>query len=129
MSRHAMPAADAAWLHMDRPTNPMVVNGLFLLGRAPDFDLMAARLEERLVARFPRFRQRVVDPLGRRPAFEDDPAFDLDSHLHRLALPPPGDRAALQAAVGDLIGPPLDPGRPLWEAHLIEGFGDGAAVL
>jgi WS/DGAT/MGAT family acyltransferase len=129
MSRHAMPSADAAWLHMDRPTNPMVVNGLFLLGEAPDFDLMAARLEEGLVARFPRFRQRVTDALGRRPAFEDDPAFELDSHLRRLMLPPPGDRAALQAAVGGLIELPLDPGRPLWEAHLIEGFGDGAAVL
>ncbi len=124
-----MPAADAAWLHMDRPANPMVVNGLVLLGEAPDPDLMAAVLEERLVARFPRFRQRVVDALGRRPAFEDDPAFDLDSHLHRLALPAPGDRAALQAAVGDLIAPPLGQGRPLWDAYLIEGYGDGAALL
>jgi diacylglycerol O-acyltransferase len=129
MSRHAMPAADAAWLHMDRPTNPMVVNGLVLLGEAPDTDVMADLLEERLVARFPRFRQRVTDPLGRRPAFEEDPSFDLRGHLHRLALPAPGDRAALQAAVSDLITAPLDRGRPLWHAHLIEGFGDGAAVL
>lgn len=124
-----MPAADAAWLHMDRPANPMVVNGLLLLGEAPDPDLMAELMEERLVARFPRFRQRVTDALGRRPAFEDDPSFDLDSHLHRLALPAPGDGAALQATVGELITPPLDPRRPLWEAHLIEGYEGGAALL
>ncbi len=124
-----MPAADAAWLHMDRPTNPMVVNGLVLLGATPDPDVLAALLEERLVARFPRFRQRVVEPLGRRPAFEDDPAFEVRDHLHRLDLPAPGDRAALQAAVGELITPALDPGRPLWEVHLIEGEEAGAAVL
>jgi diacylglycerol O-acyltransferase len=129
MSRHPMPAADAAWLHMDRPTNPMVVNGLVLLADAPDSDSLAGLLEERLVARFPRFRQRVVDPLGRRPAFEDDPSFDVAGHLHRQTLPAPGDDAALRVAVSDLIGPSLDRDRPLWDAHLIEGHGDGAAIL
>lgn len=125
-----MPAADAAWLHMDRPANPMVVNGLVLLGEAPDFDSLPGILEERLVARFPRFRQRVVDPLGRRPAFEDDPAFDLAAHLHRQALAAPGDAAALWTAVSDLVGPTLERDRPLWQAHLIEGYeGNAAAIL
>jgi WS/DGAT/MGAT family acyltransferase len=124
-----MPAADAAWLHMDRPTNPMVVNSLVVLGGVPDYDVVAEVLEERLVRRFPRFRQRVVDPVGRRPAFEDDPGFELSDHLHRLALPAPGDRAALEALASDLITPPLDPNRPLWHAYLIEGHDGGAAVL
>ena len=84
-----MPAADAAWLHMDRPTNPMVVNGLVTLGEAPDPDSMAAALQRRLVDRLPRFRQRVVEPLGRPPTFEDDLSFDLASHLHNVALPSP----------------------------------------
>jgi WS/DGAT/MGAT family acyltransferase len=124
-----MPAADAAWLHMDRPTNPMVVNSLVLLGGMPEYDAVAELLEERLVRRFPRFRQRVADPLGRRPAFEDDPSFELSNHLHRLALPEPGDREALEELVGDLIDPPLDPNRPLWHVYLIEGYDGGAAVL
>ena len=72
MSRHTMPAADATWLHGDRPTNPLVVNGLVMLGEAPDPDRVAEALQRRLVDRFPRFRQRVVEPLGRAPAFEDD---------------------------------------------------------
>jgi diacylglycerol O-acyltransferase len=129
MSRHAMPAADAAWLHMDRPTNPMVVNGLVMLGEMPDPEVVAETLERRLVGRYPRFRQRVVETLGRAPAFEDDPSFDLGSHLHRRALPAPGDRAALEALVSDLITSPLDQSRPLWHAYLIEGFEDGAAML
>jgi len=124
-----MPAADAAWLHMDSATNPMVVNAVIQLGEAPDPERVAATLEERLVAPFPRFRRRVADRLGRTPAFEDDPFFDLANHLHRVALPEPGDRAALEAMVGDLITPPLDPGKPLWHVHLIEGYEGGAALL
>lgn len=124
-----MPAADAAWLHMDRPTNPMVVNSLVLLGGEPDPERVTAVIEERMVRRFPRFRQRVVDPLGRTPAFEDDPYFEIGNHVHRRALPAPGDRAALEELVGDLITPPLDPGKPLWHVYLVEGYEAGAAML
>ena len=35
--------------------------------------------------------------------WDDDPHFDLDLHMHRLALPAPGDQAALQDLVGDLL--------------------------
>jgi diacylglycerol O-acyltransferase / wax synthase len=114
---------------MDRPTNPMVVNGLIRLTGTPDPDAVVRILEQRLVARFPRFGQRIVEPPGRGPAFEDDPSFDVANHLHRRALPAPGDRAALQALVGDLVTPPLDPGKPLWHAYLIEGYEGGAAML
>lgn len=128
-TRHSLPAADAAWLHMDRPTNPMVVNGLLTLAAVPDLGAVEEVMETRLVGRFPRFRQRVVDQFGRSPAFEDDPFFDLGNHLHRLALPAPGDRAALEEMLSDLITPPLDPGKPLWHAYLIEGYEGGAAML
>jgi WS/DGAT/MGAT family acyltransferase len=59
----------------------------------------------------------------------DDPEFDIDQHMHRLALPAPGDQAALQDLVSDLVTPPLDRTRPLWHAYLIENYGDGCAVL
>jgi WS/DGAT/MGAT family acyltransferase len=128
-ARHAMPAADAAWLHMDSATNPMVVNSVVLLGGVPSYERVAGLIEERMVGLYPRFRRRVVERLGRAPAFEDDPDFAIADHLHRVALPAPGDRGALEAMVGDLITPPLDPNKPLWHAYLIEGFGDGAAML
>jgi diacylglycerol O-acyltransferase len=128
-SSHAMPAADAAWLHMDRATNPMVVNSLVTLAGSPSYDDVAAVVEQRLLRRFPRFRQRVADRLGRVPAFEDDPFFDLGDHLHRRALPAPGGREALEALVSDLITPPIDPGKPLWHLYLIEGYDGGAALL
>jgi diacylglycerol O-acyltransferase len=128
MSRHSLPAADAAWLHMDRATNPMVVNAMIWFDEPLDWQRAREVLLKRIVERFPRFRQRVADPLGR-PAFEDDPGFDIDQHMHRLAIPAPGDTPALQELVSDLITPPLDRTRPLWHVYLMEGFGDGCAVL
>ena len=124
-----MPAADAAWLHMDRPTNPMVVNSVIWFDQPLDWQRAKEVFARRIVDEFPRFRRRVGEPLGRTPRFEDDPEFDIDQHMHRLALPAPADQAALQELVSDLITPPLDPTRPLWHVYLIEGFGEGCAVL
>jgi diacylglycerol O-acyltransferase / wax synthase len=124
-----LPSADAAWLHMDSPANPMVVNAVIWFDEPIDLSRARDILRTRLVDEFPRFRQRVSERLGRPPRFEGDPEFDVDQHLHRLALPAPGDRAALQELVSDLITPPLDPTRPLWHVYLIEGFGEGCALL
>jgi diacylglycerol O-acyltransferase / wax synthase len=124
-----LPSSDAAWLHMDSHLNPMVVNAVIWFDEPVDLARTREILEERLVNRFPRFRQRVSEPLARPPRFEDDAEFDVDQHLHRIALPPPGDRAALEELVSDLITPPLDPTRPLWHVYVIEGFGEGCALL
>jgi WS/DGAT/MGAT family acyltransferase len=107
----------------------MVVNAVIWFDEPLDLARVRELLEHRLVGEFPRFRQRVTEPLGRPPRFEDDPEFEVDQHLHRLALPAPGDRAALEELVSDLITPPLDPTRPLWHVYLIEGFGEGCALL
>lgn len=126
-----MSNADAAWLHMDRPTNLMVVNGLMWLDGPVDVERAKAIVRERLVERFPRFRQRVAEPhlgLGV-PSWQDQPDFDLDLHVHRLALPAPGDTAALQELVGDLMAQPLDRSRPLWDMYLVEGYGEGTAIV
>lgn len=123
-----MPAADAAWLHMDRRTNPMVVNALIWLDEPLDWQRASDVLARRVVDEFPRFRRRVTESVTG-PRFEDDPEFDLDQHFHRLALPAPGDEATLREVVSDLITPPLDRTRPLWHVYLLEGLGEGSAVL
>ena len=125
-----MSHADAAWLRMDRATNLMVINSLMWFDEPPDWDKLRANHIERVVERFPRFRQ-----LARRGGtlsgahWEDDPNFDPAAHFHRIALPAPHDRGALRELVGDLATAPLDHERPLWEVYLIEDFGSGAAVL
>lgn len=126
-----MGSADAAWLHMDRPTNLMVINGVLWFEEVPDWDRLRQVLQTRLVDPYPRFRQRVAEPTLRvgTPQWEDDEHFDLGLHLHHVALPAPGGRAELEAYVADRMIVPLDRSRALWEFHFIDGYEGGAAVL
>ena len=130
-SSQRMAHADAAWLHMDQPTNLMVITGVLWFDHPPDWEGVRERIRERMVERFPRFRQRVVEGKGplSGPHWEDDPHFHLDFHLDHVALPEPGDRAALQEFVADLMARPLDRSKPLWEFHLVDGYGEGAALV
>ena len=128
---HRLSTADAAWLHMDRPTNLMVINSVMLFDEPVDWERFKQVIAKRMVERYPRFRQRPVEsrlPL-RAPRWEEDPDFALEHHMHHRALPAPGDAAALQELVGDLMTQPLDRNRPLWHDYMIDGFGDGAALI
>jgi len=123
--------ADSAWLHMDRPTNLMVINSVLLFDEPVDWDSLCQLIQRRLVDRYPKFHQRVIKSrLPLTPAsWEDDPDFALEHHVHHRALPAPGDPAALQQLVGDLMTMPLDRSRPLWHLYLVDGYGDGAAII
>jgi WS/DGAT/MGAT family acyltransferase len=121
---------DATWLKMEDPTNLMMVSGILTFARPIDMAYLRALIEYRLL-QFDRFRQRVVQPLfPLTPAYwEDDPNFNINAHLHRIALPAPGDQTALQVLVSDLMSTPLDFSRPLWQFHVIDGFGEGSAIM
>ena len=132
MAKHfPMSSADAAWLHMDRPTNLMVINSVLWFAQPVDWERMRATIQERLVDAYPRFRQRVVESHvpGRGPHWEEDAEYDIRNHIHHLGLPAPGGRTELQELVADLMVRPLDHARPLWEMYAIDGYGDGAAVV
>jgi diacylglycerol O-acyltransferase len=125
----AVSPVDAAWLRMEDPTNLMMVTGVLLFDGRVRQDRLRAVVEERLLA-FRRFRQRVVEPpfgIGL-PSWEDDDRFDLDAHLHRVALPEPADKAALETYVSDLMSTPLDSSKPLWQMHLVEHAAGSALV-
>ena len=66
MTTSQLPNADAAWLHMDSHLNPMVVNAVIWFDEPIDLSRAREIVEQRLVDEFPRFRQRVGEPL--RPA-------------------------------------------------------------
>jgi diacylglycerol O-acyltransferase len=135
VARERMAGVDAAWLRMDEPTNLMMITAVLWFDECPDWERLRAVLRERLVWRFPRFRQRLVEPerplvaSRRAPYWEDDPAFELEAHLRRATVPPPGDRDALEALVSQWMSTPLDRSRPLWQIHLVADFGQGAALL
>jgi WS/DGAT/MGAT family acyltransferase len=129
-THNSMSHADAAWLRMDSPTNLMVINSLMFFDVAPDWDAVRANHVERIVERFPRFRQipRPGGPING-AHWDDDPTFDPGDHFHRIALPAPGDADALRALIADLVAAPLDHGRPLWDLYLIDNVGAGAVLL
>lgn len=123
---------DAFFLHTETERVQQHVGGLAILdpsGRAAGplcLEEVAAHLAARL-DQLPRLRQRLAfPPLGLvRPAWVDDPAFDLAAHLRTLRLPSPGGRAELCEAVAAVMSQRLDRSRPLWEGYLIEGLADG----
>ncbi|MFO7681188.1 MAG: wax ester/triacylglycerol synthase family O-acyltransferase [Chloroflexota bacterium] len=123
---------DAAWLSMEDPTNLMMVNGILLFKENVEFDDFVKVVAHRWL-RFDRFRQHVVYPKIRRPfagpRWELDPHFDINAHIHRVALPGAGDYAALQEFISDLASTPLDYSKPLWQVHVIEGYQEGTVIM
>lgn len=117
---------DTAWLHMDRPTNLMMIAGFMTFEGPLDFDRLVTVIERRLLI-FDRFQQRVVSP--RTPignyTWELDPYFDIRAHVHHAALPPPGDKRVLQEVMSDVTSTPLDRTRPLWQFQAFEGYNGG----
>jgi WS/DGAT/MGAT family acyltransferase len=120
---------DNAWRRMSNRTNLMEITGVLMFDEPISYEALRGVLRERLVP-FRRFRQRLRDrDFGRRPRWELDPAFDLDAHLHHVSLPDPKDREALCEYVGDMMSQPIDKTKPLWHFHLVDGVGDGNAVV
>ncbi len=119
---------DTAWLHMEDPTNLMMITAMYIFRQPLDYDRMRDTIRYRMVGTFPRFKHKISQQ-GLRAYWVSDPKFDLDAHLHRVALPPPGDQATLQEIVSDIMSTPLDFSKPLWHLHLIENVGTGCAVI
>ncbi len=131
MSRKPLSNIDAAWLHMDDPTNLMMITGFFEFSGPLDYERLKATVELRMVGRWRRFRQRVREsrlPL-RGPYWEDDPFFDIENHVLRIGLPSPGDEETLKEMISKLASRPLDRSKPLWEFHLVENLMGGGSFL
>ena len=101
-----------------------------ILDRAPDFDRFRARMES-AVHGLPRLGWRVQpNPSGLgAPIWADDPDFDIDLHVRRVALPAPGTRRQLLDLAGLFVLDPLDRTRPLWQFLVVEGLEGGKAAL
>jgi WS/DGAT/MGAT family acyltransferase len=130
MATHPMSAVDAAWYHMDGPANTATVIGMLITKLPLDFAKVREVYRQRLLS-FERFRQRVVERgiAFATPRWEDVPDFDLDQHLHHIALPAPHDRAALSALVDDIASQPLDHTLPLWQVHVVDDVEGGSALI
>ncbi|MBW7958389.1 MAG: wax ester/triacylglycerol synthase family O-acyltransferase [Anaerolineae bacterium] len=121
---------DSAWLKMEDPTNLMMVTGVMTFSKPVDMAYFQALVQTRLL-QFERFRQRVARPaLPFVPNYwEDDPNFDINAHLHHIGLPYPHDHSALQQLASDLMSTSLDFSKPLWQMHVVDGYGEGGAIV
>jgi diacylglycerol O-acyltransferase len=119
---------DASFLYLETPAQLMHVCGVIVLDPStmPDgysFDEVQRGIDRRIrdVPDFTRKLRRV--PLGLdHPVWVRDTQFDIERHVHRLALPSPGGYKELTKLTAHLAGLPLDRSRPLWEMWVIEGY-------
>ena len=101
-----------------------------ILDRPPDFDRLRARMESAVhaVARLGWRVQPNPTGLGT-PIWADDPDFDIDLHVRRVALPAPGTLRQLLDLATVFVLDPLDRTRPLWQFLVVEGLANGKAAL
>ena len=127
---HRMRARAASSLYLDRPPAPRPGAPLTPCARRRARAPLVAYMEERL-SLIPRYCQRVVEvPLNiGHPTWETDPEFDIYDHVIRHHLRGGGDDETLARLCAKLFAEPLDRARPLWELHIIDGYGAGSALL
>ena len=127
-------ALDATFLEVEDsdPHVSLAVGGVSIMeGPPPSYEEFVSTFAER-VSTIPRCRQVLrTHPLDLGPPeWVDDAHFDISRHLHRLAVPHPGDDDELFKVIATVMERRLDRERPLWECWMIEGLGDNRwAVL
>jgi WS/DGAT/MGAT family acyltransferase len=122
---------DTSFLANERSNGHMAIGAVLVCeGEPPSKEDFVTHIRSR-VHHLPRLRQRLAfPPLGLgTPFWVDDPDFDLDNHLRREALPSPGGEAEFHELVGEVLSPPLDRSRPLWQLVLVEGLEGGRFAI
>lgn len=127
---------ESTFLSLETRTDHLHIGTLLLLNRedrpdAATFSKVCDLVESR-IHQMKSLRRRLVEvPFGLdHPVWIEDPDFELDAHLHHIAVPGKGDASDLSKLVGHLLSIPLHRDRPLWEMYLIEGLeNDQVAVL
>jgi diacylglycerol O-acyltransferase len=122
---------DAGFLYMETPTLHMHTLKISVLDPSTvpggySFDKVKQELASRLHL-LPPFRRRLVEvPFGiHHPVWIEDPDFDIDWHIHRIAVPAPGGQREFCELVSDIASRQLDRSRPLWEIWVVEGLEAG----
>lgn len=120
---------DAGFLEAEDsdPHISMAIGAVAILdGPMPEADVVTAVLAQRALC-VPRLRQILhTQPLDLgAPYWVDDQSFAAAHHVRHVALPRPGDEAALHRMVADVMERRLDRDRPLWECWVVDGLQDG----
>jgi diacylglycerol O-acyltransferase / wax synthase len=130
-----LPGSDALFLAVETDTVYGHVGGLTIVDPtdAPDFSFARlAQITDERIREVPRLTRKLRStPFDLdRPYLVDDPGFDVEHHLRRIAVPSPGGLRELAEVAGHLYSRHLDRRKSLWEMWLIEGLErDRSAIL
>lgn len=125
---------DAYFLYQETQTTPMHTLKILVGRHTPGASPGLHEIKRSICASLdmiPGFRRRIVPvPLGlHHPVVIEDPDFDIDLHVHRLAAPAPGGAAELDEVIAQVSSHPLDRSRPLWEMWMVEGLEGGRVAF
>ncbi len=120
---------DATFLYGESPTSPMHVGSVTIVEGALSFDVFRRIIASR-IHMMPILRKRLIYvPFDvDYPYLADDPNYDINLHLHHVALPKPGDWAALRTMASDIFSQPMDMNKPLWSFTFVEGLNELSQV-
>ena len=107
--RELMSSVDAAWLHMDRPTNPMIIVGVMVFDDRLELERVRRTIATRFLC-FKRFRALPDHDLGL-PIWRAGPEPGLTAHVVPVQLPAPAGRRQLEDLASRLANDPRHPGR------------------
>jgi len=122
---------DSAFLYLETPATPMHVASLHLFDLPPgyrgDFHARIKRQIFRRLHLVPIFQRKLASmPLQfASPVWIRDDDVDLDYHVQRVTLPPPGTLAQFEDCAGRLHSELMDRSRPLWRMYVIDGLQNG----
>ncbi|MCB1539996.1 MAG: wax ester/triacylglycerol synthase family O-acyltransferase [Rhodoblastus sp.] len=122
---------DGAFLSLETQETPMHVGSLHMFHAparyAKDFTTEVRRMIAGRLHLAPIFTRRLVaTPLHFANPVWIDVDADLDFHVQRVDLPPPGTIRQLQECVAELHAQVLDRDRPLWMLYVFEGLAGNA---
>ena len=114
---------DATFLYIETPTSHMHVGSTAVIEGSLEFETFKKTIHSRIHL-VPKLRKRLIHvPLSiDYPYWVDDPNFDIDLHISRIALPKPGSWKELRATASRIFSEPLDKSRPLWSFTFVEGL-------
>ncbi len=119
---------DASFLYLETPAQLMHVCAVMVLDKSTmptpyTFADLMAHIDDS-VRDVPAFTRKIRGvPMGLdHPVWVRDQQFDIERHVHRLAVPSPGSYRELMDLCAHLAALPLDRSRPLWEMWVIEGY-------
>ena len=126
---------DAFFLYRETPTTQQHTLKVVIYeppATPQSYDEIKAGIARHLHLMAPLRRRLVWVPFGlHHPVWIEDPDFDLDFHVRRAGVPPPGGPRELDEMISEIATHLLDRSRPLWELWVLEGIAGGrqAAVL